>query len=204
MYHPHRLKPATGVILIDFEGNQLLGEKELNDLRFSKLKELIFEHPIKDMVILSQDFQESGTHTRMMELKDEVKDRYCWLELPDKWADYDKDNPLNSIAWIKKEAKKAGWEIKNVILAGQNLSGCVWKTLDYSALRWAEQGHNVQIVLSMCGDYEIAGVGPEKYMKSFALLYQKIKKSGQWAMIDIISDIKEIKYMDNGELKCGE
>mgnify|MGYP003309674267 CR=1 FL=1 len=43
MYHPHRLKPATGVILIDFEGNQLLGEKELNDLRFSKLKELIFE-----------------------------------------------------------------------------------------------------------------------------------------------------------------
>jgi hypothetical protein len=56
----------------------------------------------------------------------------------------------------------------------------------------------------MCGDYEIAGVGPEKYMKSFALLYQKIKKSGQWAMIDIISDIKEIKYMDDGELKCGE
>ena len=102
------------------------------------------------------------------------------------------------------EFEGLGIGIKNVIVAGQNLPGCIFKTLDHSALRWAEQGHYVQIVLSMCGDYEVSGVGPERYMNSFASLYKQIKKSGQWANIDLVSEMKDIKYMIDGVLKCGE
>ena len=50
----------------------------------------------------------------------------------------------------------------------------------------------------MCGDYEVSGLRPEKYMKSFANLYQKIKKSGQWANLDLICDIDDVRYYNDG------
>ena len=46
----------------------------------------------------------------------------------------------------------------------------------------------------------MSGVGPEKYMNSFANLYKQIKKSGQWANIDLVSEIKDIKFFKNGEV----
>ena len=58
------------------------------------------------------------------------------------------------IDWIKFEAGNVhGCNIVNILATGQNLSGCVWNSLDYSALSWAKRGHLVQIILSMCGDY---------------------------------------------------
>jgi adenylate kinase family enzyme len=210
MYTPKQLKTCTLLNLIDFEGNSLLsGDTALNNLRFSKLKKLLFETKFEtklpDLCIVSENLNEYGYMTKMNELKYEIKDRYNWLELPDTsdWK-FDKANPFNSIKYIKKEFEGLGIGIKNVIVAGQNLPGCIFKTLDHSALRWAEQGHYVQIVLSMCGDYEVSGVGPERYMNSFASLYKQIKKSGQWANIDLVSEMKDIKYMIDGVLKCGE
>ena len=203
MYTPKQLVTSTLLNLIDFEGNSLLsGDTALNELRFSRLKQLLFETPrFDDLCIVSEHLDEYGYDSRMNELKYEVKDRYCWIELPDTsdWK-FNKENPFNSIKYIKKEFESLGFGIKNVIVAGQNLPGCVFKTLDHSALRWAEQGHNVQIVLSMCGDYEVSGIGPEKYMNSFANLYKRIKKSGQWANIDVVSEISDIKFYKDGEL----
>jgi hypothetical protein len=205
MYTIKKLKTCTLLNLIDFESHNLLsGDRALNDLRFSKLKQLLFETPkFDDLCIVTENLDEYGYNTRMNELFTEVNNRYYWLELPNFNEGYDrfnKENPFNSIKFIKKEFKILGAEIKNVIVAGQNLPGCVFKSLDHSALRWAEQGHHVQIVLSMCGDYEVSGVGPEKYMNSFANLYKQIKKSGQWANIDLVSEIKDIKFFKNGEV----
>ena len=50
----------------------------------------------------------------------------------------------------------------------------------------------------MCGDYEVSGVGPLKYMKSFANLYKEIKKAGQWSNIDLVCDIDDIMYYNDG------
>lgn len=195
MYHTQKFKQVTLLNLIDFEGNQLLSDnKDLDQLRFSTLKRLLFEHPCEDLCILSENLHEKPHATRILELYEEVKDRYDWQWL--EWHNKYRNGDPNSIKEIKKKYK--GKEIKNVIVAGQNLPGCVFKTLDHSALRWAQQGHYTQIVLSMCGDYEVSGVGPLKYMKSFANLYKEIKKAGQWSNIDLVCDIDDIMYYNDG------
>lgn len=195
MYHTQKFKQVTLLNLIDFEGNELLSDnKDLDQLRFSTLKRLLFEHPCEDLCILSENLDEKPYATRIVELYEEVKDRYDWQWL--EWHNKYKNGDPNSIKEIKKKYK--GKEIKNVIVAGQNLPGCVFKTLDHSALRWAQQGHYTQIVLSMCGDYEVSGVGPLKYMKSFATLYKEIKKAGQWSNIDLVCDIDDIMYYNDG------
>lgn len=195
MYHTQKFKQVTLLNLIDFEGNELLSDnKDLDQLRFSTLKRLLFEHPCEDLCILSENLDEKPHATRILELYEEVKDRYDWQWL--EWHNKYRNGDPNSIKEIKKKYK--GKEIKNVIVAGQNLPGCVFKTLDHSALRWAQQGHYTQIVLSMCGDYEVSGVGPLKYMKSFANLYKEIKKTGQWSNIDLVCDIDDIMYYNDG------
>lgn len=195
MYHTQKFKQVTLLNLIDFEGNELLSDnKDLDQLRFSTLKRLLFEHPCEDLCILSENLDEKPHATRILELYEEVKDRYDWQWL--EWHNKYRNGDPNSIKEIKKKYK--GKEIKNVIVAGQNLPGCVFKTLDHSALRWAQQGHYTQIVLSMCGDYEVSGVGPLKYMKSFANLYKEIKKAGQWSNIDLVCDIDDIMYYNDG------
>tara|TARA_Y100000389_G_scaffold8019_1_gene7652 strand:+ start:8437 stop:9063 length:627 start_codon:yes stop_codon:yes gene_type:complete len=195
MYHTQKFKQVTLLNLIDFEGNELLSDnKDLDQLRFSTLKRLLFEHPCEDLCILSENLDEKPHATRTLELYEEVKDRYDWQWL--EWDNKYRNGDPNSIKEIKKKYK--GKEIKNVIVVGQNLPGCVFKTLDHSALRWAQQGHYTQIVLSMCGDYEVSGVGPLKYMKSFANLYKQIKKAGQWSNIDLVCDIDDIMYYNDG------
>jgi hypothetical protein len=195
MYHTQKFKQVTLLNLIDFEGNELLSDnKDLDQLRFSTLKRLLFEHPCEDLCILSENLDEKPHATRILELYEEVRDRYDWQWL--EWHNKYRNGDPNSIKEIKKKYK--GKEIKNVIVAGQNLPGCVFKTLDHSALRWAQQGHYTQIVLSMCGDYEVSGVGPLKYMKSFANLYKEIKKTGQWSNIDLVCDIDDIMYYNDG------
>jgi len=195
MYHTQKFKQVTLLNLIDFEGNELLSDnKDLDQLRFSTLKRLLFEHPCEDLCILSENLDEKPHATRILELYEEVRDRYDWQWL--EWHNKYRNGDPNSIKEIKKKYK--GKEIKNVIVAGQNLPGCVFKTLDHSALRWAQQGHYTQIVLSMCGDYEVSGVGPLKYMKSFANLYKEIKKAGQWSNIDLVCDIDDIMYYNDG------
>ena len=195
MYHTQKFKQVTLLNLIDFEGNELLSDnKDLDQLRFSTLKRLLFEHPCEDLCILSENLDEKPHATRILELYEEVRDRYDWQWL--EWHNKYRNGDPNSIKEIKKKYK--GKEIKNVIVVGQNLPGCVFKTLDHSALRWAQQGHYTQIVLSMCGDYEVSGVGPLKYMKSFANLYKEIKKAGQWSNIDLVCDIDDIMYYNDG------
>jgi hypothetical protein len=198
MYHPEKLKKVTLLNLIDFEGNTSLArDKELEDLRFSTLKRLLFEHPCEDLCIISENLDEKAPNAYNLNIiYEEVKGRYDW-----KWLDWDskyKNGNSNSIESIKNKFKLEGKEIQNVLVAGQNLPGCVFKTLDHSALRWVEQGHYTQIILSMCGDYEVSGLRPEKYMKSFANLYQKIKRSGQWANLDLICDIDDVMYYNDG------
>ena len=109
------MKKRTAVVLIHFEiNNKLAMNKELDELRFSKLKELIFEHPIYDtgMFIISENLKTNHS-PRMLQLKHEVDN-----EMPQSYW-HELDDNVKSIEDIKKEAAKAGYEIGNVIIAGQ-------------------------------------------------------------------------------------
>ena len=206
------LKDVTALLLIHFETHGAIAmNEELDNMRFSKLKELVFEHPIKDMIIISEKLNPHN-HPRLTQLKKQITsdynprllkhprkklaNRYVWIELPENGLTPTQD----FIDWIKFEAGNVhGCNIVNILATGQNLSGCVWNSLDYSALSWAKRGHLVQIILSMCGDYEVSGTGIEKYMKSFAQLYQKIRFSGNIQNIGLVADIDNIRYMNDGK-----
>ena len=188
-------KYVTALILIHFDScGELSMSKELDDIRWSKLKELLFENRIEDMIIVSNHL---GDSIKLQQLKAEVtpgdrtsdKFEYDWIELPKR------DNnttQINSIDLIQILAGKLNCKITNVLIAGQNLSGCVWNSLDYSALRWLHRQIPVTILLSMCGDYETSGVGPLKYINSFARLYNGIQQSGHMNIIKLVSDFKRI------------
>ena len=50
------LKDVTALLLIHFETHGAIAmNEELDNMRFSKLKELVFEHPIKDMIIIADN-----------------------------------------------------------------------------------------------------------------------------------------------------
>ena len=51
------LKEVTALLLIHFDKhNNFSMDKDLDNMRFSKLKEIIFEHPVRDMIIVSNLF----------------------------------------------------------------------------------------------------------------------------------------------------
>ena len=192
------LKEVTALILIHFDSYGELGmSKELDDIRWSKLKEFLFEkdkETMQDMIIVSSNL---GDSIKLQQLKEEVAPgsrhnrlhEYDWIELPKRNRN---TTQINSIDLIKALAGKLNYKITNVLMAGQNISGCVWNSLDYSALRWLHRHIPVTIILSMCGDYETSGTGPLKYINSFARLYQKIQVSGNTNIIQLVSDLKHI------------
>ena len=101
MYHTQKFKQVTLLNLIDFEGNELLSDnKDLDQLRFSTLKRLLFEHPCEDLCILSENLDEKPHATRTLELYEEVKDRYDWQWL--EWDNKYRNGDPNSIKEIKK------------------------------------------------------------------------------------------------------
>ena len=205
MYIKKQLEEKTLLVLIHFDGNaDLLNDKELNDLRFSTLKKILFEHASQEhgLLIVSEiidDVTDPMYNDRNMlrQLKAQVNEINFtqWLEVPNPDKIDIQNNKLKievNLKWIKDKFEQKGYKVKNVIVCGMNTAGCVLGTLDYSALRWAEQGHYTQILLPACGDYETSGVGPERYMNSFTNLYRKIKESGQWSMIDLVTDVDDL------------
>ena len=212
MYIKKQLEEKTLLVLIHFDGNaDLLNDKELNDLRFSTLKKILFEHASQEhgLLIVSEiidDVTDPMYNDRNMlrQLKAQVNEINFtqWLEVPNPDKIDIQNNKLKievNLKWIKDKFEQKGYKVKNVIVCGMNTAGCVLGTLDYSALRWAEQGHYTQILLPACGDYETSGVGPERYMNSFTNLYRKIKESGQWSMIDLVTDVDDLLYISDGK-----
>ncbi len=184
----------TLLLLIEFEGvPDLQNDKELDDLRFSYLKELVFAHPAKSLLIVS-DHHPRNYRLRALfnELKDEgrFKLSHTLVNIP---------SIKTTMEEINNIAHEKGFNIENVLVAGCNTSGCVFDSLPYSAKWWAKAGHFTQIILPMCGDYEVNGVGPEKYMKSFANLHNKIKQASVFRNTEVIADLSRVMYYVSGQ-----
>ena len=194
----------TLIILPHMEGHRSLGNPEMNEMRFSYLKQLAFPWSSllnrKPAVMVSfHDYDMH--HTRMWEYDEMIKveDR----EGGDvKMLQYHAE-AKPSIQDIIDRVESEGMEvIKNtretpIIFGGTNTIGCVTISKPYSALKWAKQGWYVEILLPMCADYQTKGnTNTEIYMETYAQLYNEIKMAGVIEYVDIKTTI-ESQYQDH-------
>ena len=188
----------TLIILPHMEGHPAVGTPELNEMRFSYLKQLAFPGPSlarKPAVIVSFHNYDIH-HTRMWEYDEMIKleDREGGSV---KILQYE-TNATPSIQDIIDRLESEALEvIKNtretpIIFGGTNTMGCVTTSKPYSALEWAKQGWYIEILLPMCADYQTKGnTNSEIYMESFAQLYYEIKKQDAlWGDVMKYVDIK--------------
>jgi hypothetical protein len=187
------LENKTIVLLIDFEGHPAMGDEHTNHLRYSCLNGLL-SIPDSDLYIISNHLQgissdDKSTHLKMCEIEKMVaaEGRHTWRNI-----DPDKEISVKDIEAI---LEKDGYRIKNVILGGCNTAGCVLRTRGYSAQKWAEAGHNVQIYLPMCADYQLAGLNQaERNLKAFTIMYTIIKHHNLFDRIDIVRRLDQLKF----------
>ncbi len=195
------MEDKTLLLLIDFEGvPQLADDPILEEIRYSHLKKLLFTFPAKSLFIVtdSQPWKKK-VHELSIELTTGQRAHsHTWHTLNDEdcWPSATNKVDVNYIKAIAREKYK--FDIQNVVVAGNNLAGCVYKAKPYSAKYWAKEGHFTQIILPMCGDYETFGIGPEKYMRSFAMLYKNIRDDNLSKLIEVIYDMNRMLYFGNG------
>ena len=112
----------TLLVLIHFDGNgDLLNDKELNDLRFSTLKKLLFEHASKEhgLLIVSDPIHNDRKVTyRLKNMLRQLKAQQNeinyteWLEVPEKETDikWNREYPKDgAIVWKKKDFTDGSW-----------------------------------------------------------------------------------------------
>jgi len=143
----------TIFLLIDFEGHPLVSDEMTNNLRYSYLKQLLFndmsDADYFNLIIVSDH---TDLHSKMNELQvmTEKEGRHTWINI-------DPDNPPTVDDIVLKVAQK-GYKIQNVVVGGCNTVGCVFDATSYSSLYWAKAGYPVQIFLPMCADYQVSGL----------------------------------------------
>ena len=177
------LKPTTIILLIDFEGHPPLGSEHTNNQRYSTLAWLLNTVREKPLIIISNHNPETHKRTEEVAKMMKVENRHIWITI-------DPDNRNNpSIDSIKIEVEKLGYRINNVIIGGTNLAGCVFKSKSISAVNWAKLGYDVQILSSMCADYQITGINStEQTQNALSILWRDIAKE---KLFDKIKYIRE-------------
>ena len=174
------LKPTTIIMLIDFEGHPLLGSEFVNNQRFSTLASLL--NPVRDrpLFIISNHNPDRDMKTEEVAKIVRLENRHIWLTVS-------ADNP--NIISIEKDVARKGMSIKNVIIGGTNTSGCVLKNKPCSAMNWANKGYDVQILATMCANYQITGVNAiEQNQNSLAIVWREVSQAN---MFDKISYVRE-------------
>ena len=188
----------TLIILPHMEGHRGVGTPEMNEMRFSYLKQLAFPwssvlNRAPSIIISFHNYDMH--HTRMWEFDEmlRVEDQ----EGGDvKMLQYE-GGATPSIQDIIDRVEDEGLEvIKNtketpIIFGGTNTLGCVTTSKPYSAFEWAKQGWYVELLLPMCADYQMPGVtDTEIYIETFAKLYKEIKAEGLSEYIDITTKVE--------------
>ena len=174
------LKPTTIILLIDFEGHPELGSEFTNNQRFSSLAWLLNPVREKPLVIISNHNIERHKKTEEVAKMTRVENRHIWISI-------DSDN--SSIESIKQEVEKHGYIINNIIIGGTNTSGCVFRSKPYSAMSWAKRGYDVQVLSSMCADYQITGVNAtEQTQNALSVVWRDVALAKLFDKISYIRD----------------
>ena len=174
------LKPTTIILLIDFEGHPILGDDFTNNQRFSTLAWLLNAIREKPLVIVSDHIPGQHRKTEEVAKITRIEKRNIWLTI---------DPRECSIERIVDEVHRKGYNFKNVIIGGTNTSGCVIRSKPYSAISWAKQGFTVQVLSSMCADYQITGVNAtEQTQNALTVAWKDIQQSKLFDKISYIRD----------------
>ena len=174
------LKPTTIIMLIDFEGHPLLGSEFVNNQRFSTLASLL--NPVRDrpLFIISNHNPDRDMKTEEVAKIVRLENRHIWLTVS-------ADNP--NIISIEKEVARKGMSIKNVIIGGTNTSGCVFRNKPISAINWAKLGYNVQVLSTMCADYQITGTtATEQTQNALSVAWRDVAEAKLFDKIRYIRD----------------
>lgn len=174
------LKPVNIILLIDFEGHPALGSEFTNNQRFSTLNWLLNPIRKEPLVIISNHMPHRDKRTEEMAKMVRIEGRHIWKNI-------DPDN--SNIESIKVEVKKLGYSINKVIIGGTNTSGCVFRSKPYSAMSWAKRGYDVQVLSSMCADYQITGVNAtEQTQNALSVVWRDVAQAKLFDKISYIRD----------------
>lgn len=184
----------TLILLIDFTGHQALSTDPHNDnIRYSALTEIITEGNInkKECVFFSTTIPK--TDFRLLELKRLAERNGFKFIIPTDKESYIGDETY-STDYIKSKFKNFNIDHLDtqVIIAGTNTSGCVFKNKDIGAYYWLKAGYETKIYLPMCAEFEKKGINDfERNMLGIASLYKKIYKEKCFD-IKICEDINDL------------
>ena len=90
---------------------------------------------------------------------------------------------------VQIEVRKMGYEINNIIIGGTNTSGCVFRNKPISAINWAKLGYNVQVLSTMCADYQITGTtATEQTQNALSVAWRDVAEAKLFDKIRYIRD----------------
>ena len=189
------MTPIIVILLIDFEGHPLLSNDEvLNNLRFSHLKNFIF-NPISDNNQRGYRFlfisNHDEHHEKMIELQkmSEAEGYHEWINI--------KPEQEYTPHYLNEMIGDKGYSIQNIIAGGCNTAGCMLNTKSYSPVRWAKAGYPMQIFLPMCADYQLQGATTfESQMNGISNLYRGLIEKDAIFDVDVIMNEWQIKGLN--------
>jgi nicotinamidase-related amidase len=174
------LKPTTIILLIDFEGHPALGSEHTNYQRYSTLAWLLNTVREKPLIIISNHNPEKHKRTEEVAKMMKIENRQIWKTV---------HCDSSTIESIKIEVRKMGYEINNIIIGGTNTSGCVFRNKPISAINWAKLGYNVQVLSTMCADYQITGTNAtEQTQNALSVVWRDVAEAKLFDKIRYIRD----------------
>ena len=188
----------TLIMLIDFEGHPSLGNDELNDTRWSYVRNLVFPSSSglvrkPSILISSHDYdihhQKIWELESMVKVEDEQGNGLC------KWVTISPDDKVSIPDILNMVDNRdcvitPNTPLSPIIFGGCNTVGCVSISRAYSAIKWAKQGWYVQIILPMCADYQVEGTSTaERNTNAFVDLYNLVKQHDVVEYVDIVSKV---------------
>lgn len=178
----------TIINLIDFVGHPVQGDEFINNLRYSKLIEIIEDSNIKKTnnyyIITSENADE-----RTRELLSLARKKQFNIIYHSKMITIEK---LHKTIY-KLHNTRIHTENTKFIFGGTNTSGCLLNSYNISVIPLATLGYRCKIYLPMCADYFIPGINEiERNSNSFVKLYKTIKEYNVTECVEIVSKYQEL------------
>ena len=161
------------VYLMHFRGIPSLSASA-SDLRYTALSELMYDNELRNKYMIFSTANEENCYA-MINMKRIAKERGV------KWHEFDYDEKTDSAGWkhFKDGLDMAGLnekDVKNIIMCGTNLAGCILKGKETSAINLIKRGFNVVLYLPACAEEEAPGtVSIQKMFHGIEGMYDIIK-----------------------------
>ena len=154
-----------------------------DEIRYAKVLDLINNDNTDDTIFLSNHELHGKFKDKKLESMKNIalSSGFRWIHFRDESIDdillkVSQFNILNDGVMLTKKVHLTP-ENTRVIIGGTNTAGCLLFNSNVSATHWVDEGYKVDMCLSMCADYQSAGLNQaDKNQIAFATLYMYIKK----------------------------